>query len=329
MDWVSVLGNALREAFGPQAAWYCLVAIGLNVHFGYTGLANFGQVGFALVGAYGVGIGVATFGWSLWAAIPLGIVGAVLLSVVLGGPTLRLRGDYFAIVTIAAAEILRLVFRSGPATDITGGPFGLQALAGEFYALNPFDSGLTVFGTWTYRAGQLWSMTVTWALVAVITLGVWALMRSPWGRVIRAIREDEDAARALGKNVFAVKLQSLVLGGVIGAIGGIMLTIQTSTVNDITFQPRVTFFAYAILLMGGAATTFGPILGSFAFWFLFVGLQSLLPQLVASGLLPAFLGRTDSISAVSFSFVGLAIMLLLVFRPQGVLGDRREMMLDV
>lgn len=329
MDWSVIFGNALREAFGPQAAWYCLMVIGLNVHFGYTGLYNIGQVGFALVGAYGAGIGVATLGWSLWWAIPLAMVFSVVLSVVLGGPTLRLRGDYFAIVTVAAAEILRLVVRSNELTPVTGGPFGLQNLAGEFYALNPFETGVTVFGTWTYRAGQLWAMLVTWALVLLATLLVWALMRAPWGRVIRSIREDEDAARALGKNVYAYKMQSLVLGGLLGSLGGVMLMIQQNTVNDITFLPRVTFFAYAILLIGGAATTFGPILGTFAFWFLFVGLQSLLPGLVEAGLLPAWLGRTDSVSAVSFAVVGLTIMLLLVYRPQGAVGNREELMLDV
>lgn len=329
MDYSVIFGNALREAFGPQAAWYCLMVVGLNVHFGYTGLFNIGQVGFALVGAYGAAIAVATFGWSLWLAIPIGLVASVVLSLVLGGPTLRLRGDYFAIVTVAAAEILRLVVRSNELTPVTGGPFGLQNLADEFYALNPFDAGVTVFGTWTYRAGQLWAMLATWALVVVGTLVVWALMRSPWGRVIRSIREDEDAARALGKNVYAYKMQSLILGGLFGSLGGVMLMIQQNTVNDITFMPRVTFFAYAILLMGGAGTTLGPILGTFAFWFLFVGLQSLLPQLVGAGLLPSFLGRTDSISAVSFAVVGLTIMALLVFRPQGAVGNRRELMLDV
>jgi branched-chain amino acid transport system permease protein len=219
------------------------------------------------------------------------------------------------------------VVRAQSLTDLTGGPFGLQNLSGGFYDLNPFDRGITLFGTWTYRADELWSGLVTWALVALTTLLVWLLMRSPWGRVLKSIREDEDAARSLGKNVYAYKMQSLILGGLLGSLGGVMLTLQLSTVNDITFQPRVTFFAYAILIMGGAATTFGPILGTFAFWFLFVGLQSLLPQLVDNGLLPGFLGSTDSVSAVSFAAVGLAIMVLMISRPQGALGNRRELML--
>jgi neutral amino acid transport system permease protein len=328
MDFSTIFGNALREAFGPQAAWFALLAIGLNVHYGYTGLANFGQIGFALVGAYGVGIGVATFGWPLWLGVILGLVGGVLLGLMLGIPTLRLRGDYFAIVTIAAAEILRLVFRSNSMADLTGGPFGLQNLATSFADANPFDSPLTIFGTWTYLPSQLWSGLVTWVVVLAVTGLVFLLMRSPWGRVLKAIREDEDAARSLGKNAVSYKMQSLILGGVIGSLGGIMLTLQSSTVNDISFVPRQTFFAYAILIIGGAATTWGPVFGTMIFWFLFTFLSSLLRDLNADNSLPEFLSGSDKIGAVTFAAVGLALMLLMIFRPQGIFGDRRELMLD-
>jgi neutral amino acid transport system permease protein len=160
VNWEVILGNALREAVGPQAGWFALLAIGLNVHYGYTGLYNFGQIGFALAGAYGVGIGVATFGWSLWFALFLGILLPVLMALLLGVPTLRLRGDYFAITTIAVAEILRLVVRSNTMTGITGGPFGLQGVAVEFQRLNPFDSPLNIWSTWTYfprSCGLAWS----------------------------------------------------------------------------------------------------------------------------------------------------------------------------
>jgi len=130
VDLISVAETALRSAFGPQAAVYALLAIGLNVHYGYTGLLNFGQVGFMLVGAYGVGISVATFGLSLWAGVGVAVVLGIALALLLGVPTLRLRSDYFAITTIAIAEVLRLLVRSSPATGLTGGPFGLQSVAG-------------------------------------------------------------------------------------------------------------------------------------------------------------------------------------------------------
>ena len=180
------------------------------MHFGYTGLLNFGQVGFALVGAYGVGIAVATLrlvavGWpSLF-----GLLAGVVLALVLGVPTLRLRGDYFAITTIAAAEVLRLVVRSSWAEPVTGGPFGLQRIAGASTTSTRSPPGQLRRRAWyLHRPADCGRWLVTWAVVLAGTLlVVRLLMRSPWGRVLKAIREDEDAARALGKNVFAYKMQ--------------------------------------------------------------------------------------------------------------------------
>jgi len=330
VDWVVILTNALREAVGPQAAWFCLMAIGLNVHYGYTGMLNFGQIGFAMVGAYGLAISVATFGWPLWVGVLVALAASSVLALILGLPTLRLRGDYFAIVTIAAAEIIRLVFASNVSTDLTGGPFGLSGIASSFYALNPFSPGrYTLWGNWSYLHGQLWSGVATWALVALATWYVYLLMRSPWGRVIKGIREDEDAVRSLGKNAFGYKMQSLMIGGAIGALGGVMLALQQSQVTPLSFRPQQTFFAYAIVILGGAATTFGPVVGSMIFWFLFTGLTSLLGQLASQGLVPTFIATQDRIGALVLAVVGLVLMLLMIFRPQGIFGSKQELILDV
>ena len=137
MDFEAIFGSALRSALGPQAAVYALLAIGLNVHYGFTGLLNFGQVGFMLVGAYGVGISVATFGLPLWVGVLVGLLAGVVLALILGAPTLRLRADYFAITTIAVAEVLRLLVRSSPARPLTGGPFGLQSVARRVLRAQP------------------------------------------------------------------------------------------------------------------------------------------------------------------------------------------------
>lgn len=326
MNLLDVLGNALRAALGPDAAIYALLAIGLNLHYGYTGLLNFGHVGFMLVGAYGVGVVVATFGLSLWLGVVAGLVLSVALALALGYPTLRLRADYFAITTIAAAEILRLLVRSAPLEPITGGVFGLQAVATAFYDLNPIPRGRYGVGLLTFPHQSLWALLVTWVLVGLATVLVALLARSPWGRVVRSIREDEDAARSLGKNVFAYKLQSLVLGGLLGALAGVMLAISTSSVNADTYQPDVTFFAYTILILGGTATRVGPIAGSILFWFLIAGTDSLLRQASQVGLLPVV---PTNVGAVSLILVGIGLVLLMVFRPQGIFGDRREMLLDV
>jgi neutral amino acid transport system permease protein len=327
VDITAIFGNGLRSAFGPTAAAYALLAIGLNMHYGFTGLLNFGQVGFMLVGAYGVGVSVATFGLPLWVGVLVGIGLAVLLALLLGVPTLRLRADYFAITTIAVAEILRLWVRSGPARDLTGGPFGLQSIAGDFYRLNPIPVGNYGIGRLSYSHQTLWAMVFAWGLALLATGLLIALMRSPWGRIIKSIREDEDAARALGKNVFSYKMQSLVIGGVIGSFAGVMWAIGNNTVNADTYQPQVTFFAYTILILGGAASRFGPLLGAIVFWFVFSSIQTALRQAASADLLPSFIDASSA-GQLALAAVGVALILLMVFRPQGVLGNKREMMLD-
>ena len=167
---VDIVFDALRTALGPTAAAYALLAIGLNIHFGFTGLLNFGQAGFMLVGAYGVAITVSTFGGPLWLGVIVGLLGAVVLALILGVPTLRLRADYLAITTIAAAEILRLLVRSTAAEPITGGVFGLRQFGGDFFALNPLPAGRTYLGPLAASSNRAWVMLVGWSVVALMTL---------------------------------------------------------------------------------------------------------------------------------------------------------------
>jgi neutral amino acid transport system permease protein len=319
--------DALRAAIGPTAATYALLAIGLNIHFGYTGLLNFGQVGFMLVGAYGLAITVAVFGGSVWLGIVVGVLSAVALALLLGIPTLRLRADYLAITTIAAGEILRFLVRNTSSDPLTGSVFGLRSVAGGFYALSPFGSG-EYLGPLRFSANRMWITTIGWMLVALLSLGIWALMRSPWGRVLRSIREDEDAARSLGKNVFLYKMQSLILGGVIGAIGGMVFILNLQSVTPDIFLPQVTFFAFAIMILGGTGTVLGPPLGAFLFWFVLTGLNSAIRTVVDSGAITG-VAAGQAVGAVQLIAVGLALMLLMIFRPQGILGNREELRLDV
>jgi neutral amino acid transport system permease protein len=325
MDIAEILQSGLRSGVGSTAAVYALAAIGLNLHYGYTGLRNFGHVGFMLVGAYGLGVSVQTFGWSMWVGAAVGLLAAMVLALLLGLPTLRLRSDYFAIATIAVAEVLRLTFRSTSATEITGGPFGLQVVAPDFARLNPIAPGRYGTGNFTFSSGELWAMLVTWILVALATGFMMLLMKSPWGRVIRSIREDEDVARSLGKNVYAYKIQSLVIGGFLAGLAGVMMAMGTNTVNANTFVPQVTFFLYAALILGGAATRVGPIIGAVMFWFVLASGQNALRQAGAEGLLPGVLGDSTSQGALAFAMVGVGIVILMVFRPQGIFGSRQEM----
>lgn len=325
MDLGGTLETALRGAIGPDAAAYALLAIGLNVQFGYTGLANFGQVGFALLASYGVGVTVDTWGMSMWLGIVIGLLLCVVFALLLGIPTLKLRAEYFAITTIAAAEILRLLARSTSATDLTGGPFGLQSVADDFLRLNPFSSGRYGFGQLSYTSTQLWTLTVSWVLVALTVGFVALLMSSPWGRVVRAIREDEDVAASVGKNVLAYKLQALVIGGVIGGLAGVMMTLGNATVNANTFSPLVTFFAYAALILGGVGTRLGPVVGAVLFWFVFAGSQSLLAGFASEGWLPGFLQGSEAQGALAAALIGLLLMSMTAFRAQGIFGKREDM----
>jgi branched-chain amino acid transport system permease protein len=158
-------------------------------------------------------------------------------------------------------------------------------------------------------------------VLAFAALLLWSLMRSPWGRVIKGIREDEDAVRALGKNVFAYKMQALIIGGVFGALGGIVLATSTN-VSPGVYVTSLTFFLWTALLLGGAATIFGPIVGSVIFWVLQAFLTNVLPALATSGILPV-----SGIQAATLRYVlvGIGLMLLVIYRPQGIFGDKREM----
>ena len=328
MDILTILAEAARTAVGPIAAIYALAAVGLNMHFGYTGLLNFGQVGFMLVGAYGVGISVGVFELPLAVGFLVGLGCAVVLALLLGVPTLRLREDYLAITTIAAAEVLRLVYRAGFAEPLTKGVYGLQNLSGDFQTLNPFETGQRYgYGAFTFSGTHLWVMVSTWGLVALVSLLLWLLIHSPWGRVIKGIREDEDAVRSLGKNVFAYKMQVLVLGGLFGALAGCMMAMHQGSINPDQFKPQVTFFLWVILLLGGAGRVLGPILGSVVFWFLMNFTDGFLKGLGGLGYLP-FLSGPDY-GAIQLAFVGVMLVLLIVFRPQGIVGDRREMLINV
>ena len=330
MEFDVVLGNALRAALGPQAAIFALLAIGLNVHYGYTGLVNFGQVGFMMLGAYGMSVMVATWGMSMWIGIPFGLLLCVLFAVLLGIPTLRLRSDYFAITTIAAAEILRILIRSSHAIELTGGPFGLQGVAGSFYDLNPIADGRYGIGTFSYSDSQVWILIVAWALVALCTGLVYLLIRSPWGRVVRAIREDEDAVQSLGKNTYSYKIQALMIGGVIAGLAGVVDAVVQSGVGANNFQPQVTFFAYTALIIGGVATRVGPVVGAMLFWFLREGIESLVREFSSQSWPPELIidlvrGKEG---AISIGLVGIGLILLIAYRPEGIFGRRTELALD-
>lgn len=322
MDFLQILSNALSSIIAPATIAYALAALGLAVHFGFAGLLNMGIAGFMALGAYGYAISILTFGFPWWGGVLVGLGAGMLFAVVLGIPTLRLRGDYLAIVTIAAAEVVRLLFLTSAFDDVTGSADGLSGYHTGFREANPLPDGTYGFGPWVYNETAWWGRIFGILALALAVLVVWRITRSPWGRVLKGIREDEDAVRSLGKNVFGYKMQALVLGGGIAAMGGIVYAMGRN-VNSGVYVTSTTFFIYTALFLGGAATVFGPLLGSLIFWVLQTLISNLLPAMVAAGVLP-FMSSIQA-STVRFILTGIALMLLVIFRPQGILGDKKEL----
>lgn len=321
--WSDLLLSILQTILSPTTAGIALAAIGLNIHFGFTGLMNFGQAGFMLVGAYGFGVSVV-LGANFWVALLVALCAAVIFAVLLGVPTLRLRGDYLAIVTISAAEIIRMVVRMAALQDITGGPTGLPGSEYRhvFTALSPLPEGKTTILGLTYNNTGIddwWTRIVAWLLVGLVLLFTWLLMRSPWGRVLRGIREDEEAVRSLGKSAFRYKMQALILGGCMGALGGIVMALPSAMQPD-SMGRSMTFSLWTMVLLGGAATIFGPLLGTIVFFSVRILLVG-----VAGEFIPQSILTVQQTEQLAWALVGVALMLLVIFRPQGILGNKEEL----
>ena len=325
--WIKVLYDMSANMILPTTAAFAIAAIGLNVHFGFTGLLNMGQAGFMLIGAYGFAVSTI-MGFPFWAATLVTIAAGVIFALLLGIPTLKLRGDYLAIVTIAAAEIVRMIGRASVLNDVTGGSNGLpgETYRNTFSALSPFPEGKTAILWFDFDNTGVngWFIRiVAWSLVVIFAVLVWLLMRSPWGRVIKGIREDEDAVRSLGKNVYAFKMQSLIIGGVLGAIGGMFYILPTSLQAD-SMGRNMTFLIWTAMLLGGAATIFGPVLGSILFFALRIFIQGAVDIIV-----PDEIMNIQQTEQFSWIMIGVALMLLVIFRPQGILGDKKELNFNV
>jgi neutral amino acid transport system permease protein len=311
------------------AGIYGLAAIGINVHFGWTGLLNFGHAAFMGIGAYTTvlliphslgreGV-VISSGLPLPIAILVGIVAAALLGLLLGLPTLRLRGDYLAIVTIAAAEIFRLLVRDFE--NLTGGVYGIIQFSDSLQNSRP--DFITRFSeSYDISPSQFWVGVLTWISIIVILLILSRLKKSPWGRALRAVREDEDAVRALGKNAVLLKLQSFMLGAAIGGLSGIFLVFNYGTVQASTFVPVLTFYVWAALILGGVGSLGGPALGAVIFWVIIASTDSISRFLFESP-------DGQQLAGVRFVIVGLLIMFFMIFRPSGILGKKEELLLDV
>ena len=264
----------------------------------------------------------------------MGILGGIVLGLLMGLPTLRLRADYLAIVTIAVGEIIRLTVRAAVLSDTTGGSNGINGFANSFQDWNPLNNeatyGFRLFDRLNleFSGADLYELIVGWTLVLLCVFVVWRLVKSPWGRVLRSIREDEDAATALGKNVYRFKMQSLILGGTFGTLAGIFYAVQQNAVQPDNYATQQTFFALTAAILGGLATIWGPVIGSMLFWVILSFIENVLIQTIDNGIMPDSIMDRSQVGPVRFMLVGLTLMLLMIFRPQGIFGDKREIAID-
>ena len=313
---------------GVVAGIYTIFASGIQLQFGVTGLLNFGHVAFMAIGAYTMAILVVKTELALWVAAAAAIGVSAAFGLLLGLPTLRLRADYLAITTIAFSEIVRYVAHNE--YRLTGGAQGTSSLGGEGEAATydaawrSFQSGVEDLlreAVGDVASKDVAMLVIVWTVALALIVVLHALVRSPWGRVLRAVRDDEDAAAALGKNVFWYKLQALVIGAVLGALAGLFYAFQFSFFSPGDFEPLVTFFAWTIVILGGTARVWAVPVGALVFGVIFAGTRffDFAPFSYFEGAERAYL---------RLIVIGLILIALVAFRPQGLFGRRQEMVLE-
>jgi branched-chain amino acid transport system permease protein len=295
--------------FLTVAFTYGVAVLGLNLQWGAAGLFNVGVAGFVGIGAYATALltGAPTaahwggFGLPIAVGWAASMAAAALAACALGAITLRLRADYLAITTFGAAASLELVALG--AEHVTGGPFGVAFIPRPFAALADHAT--------TFGAANL-------ALVAAVTLGVFAalerLTRSPWGRVLRALREDETAAASLGKRAALFRLQAFAIGAALMGLAGAMQAQFFGFIAPENYLPALTFQVWVMLVLGGSGNNRGALLGAVVVW----GLWTLSSTALAAVLPPGWQAPAGALRLVG---IGVVLVAVLLVRPRGLLGE--------
>lgn len=292
--------------FLTLAGIYAILTLGLNIQWGYTGMLNIGVGAFFAVGSYTSAILTSAPSDAFLGGFnaPI-IVGAVLAMVVSGGLafvigliTLPLRSDYLAIATIGIAEIVRLVLKNE--AWLTNGVRGIAGIPKPL----------------SWLTASAWGLLLV--VLVVLALVFWACdraYRSPWGRVLRGIREDEPATLAAGKNVLSFRLQAFVLGAMFMGLAGALYAHFVGFISPEAFQPEfATFIVWVMLIAGGSGNTRGAVLGAFVIWGIWSGTELL------TNLLPAAL--VTRASALRLLLIGVLLQVILLTRSQGLLPER-------
>lgn len=268
--------------------FYVMLCLGLNIVVGYAGLLDLGYAAFFAVGAYTTGILTSHFGVNFWLTIPIAVVFSTMAGVIIGGPTLRLRSDYLAIVTLGFGEIVRIVARN---LEITGGASGLIGIERP-----------TLFG---FEISQIQHFYYVFLLLAILAIFVsYRLQNSRLGRAWQYVREDEDAAEAMGINRVAIKLYAYVIGAIFGGVAGCFFAAKMTAISPETFMFQQSVLILLGVVLGGMGKIPGVIIGAFA--------------LV---LFPEVFRDLGSMRILVFAIVMLIIML---YRPEGIWPNKKH-----
>lgn len=282
------------------AAIYMILALALNMQYGLTGLINFGVVGFFGLGAYASGIATETYGLPFLGGVVAAMVVGAIAGVFVALLSLRLAGDFLAIVTLGFAETVRLTLNNED--WLTRGPRGF------IINTRPTIDGLD-------RVASSWFILGVVAFAAVIVLIVlWRLAVSPYGRVLRAIREDDLVPSTLGKNVFFYRLQTFVIGSVVMGLAGSLYAHYVQTITPENFTTPIAILVWMSMIVGGSGNMLGTALGALAVTLLYEGTRFLTPYL-------SFLAP-EQVSSLRFIIIGTVLILMIRFRPEGLLPER-------
>ncbi|MER8392417.1 branched-chain amino acid ABC transporter permease [Mesorhizobium sp. M1340] len=296
--------------FLTTALIFSLVTLGLNLQWGLTGLFNVGVAGFVAIGAYTSALlttpddAARLGGFGL--PILVGWLGAMLVggvaAAITGIATLRLRSDYLAITTFGVAVVVQLVALN--AQKLTGGPFGIGFIPRPFGGLAE-----------TPLLFNLSNLAIVFVMTLIVYLALEHLSRSPWGRVLKALREDERAAISLGKSARFYRVQAFGVGGAIMALAGALQAHFTGFIAPDNYLPALTFQVWVMLIVGGAGSNIGAVIGSILVWAIWAGSGALTSVLFS----PEQQARAASLQIVA---IGVMLCVILLVRPNGLFGDR-------
>ncbi|WP_265108666.1 branched-chain amino acid ABC transporter permease [Halosolutus halophilus] len=315
------------------AGMYALLSFGLNSQWGFTGLINFSVAAFFGLGAYGAALMTASNSplggeFNPVFGLLVGLVLAAVIAVAIGIPTLRLRADYLAIATLGLAEVIRLfTINERQLTNGSAGLRGIPTFFEEWPVLGTVPDVMPAIeiellpGSPVVLGLSFWQQLLNVALLLVFLGGTFAILRraqrSPWGRLLRTIRSDEDLAKALGKNTYSYKMQSFVLGSLIMALAGVFFAHLNLVVTPDQLDPITTFYVWVAVILGGSGSNRGALLGGFVV----VAIREGSRFVNEISVIPDFLGGAP----LRLLAIGLLIILVMRFRPQGILPPQREL----